>query len=186
MNADRTDFHGLNPRKSVLSVFIRVLFLGTLLASPLAAGQEAPPRFDLHRADGPPVSGPLVYLAKDWSLQLGEEPPLRLPGSDFVSLRRAGVAIPPLPEGAQVVLSNGDRLVIDAKGPLRTDGESLVCRPPWRANGEKDLSLPLTRVAAIWLEAPKGTADPEGLLRRLASEKRRQDLVLLTDGDRIN
>ena len=65
MNADLTDFHGFDPCRSVLSVFICVLFFFTP-----PAGDDNAPQFDLYRADGPPITGPLVYLAEDWSLQV--------------------------------------------------------------------------------------------------------------------
>jgi hypothetical protein len=108
-----------------------------------------------------------------------------VPGAAFVSLRRTDVPLPPLPRAAHVQLANGDRLVLDPVGPLRLEGDSLECGVPWRANGGRTLSLPTSRVAVVWLSTPKGPDTAEAWLRRLGAEKRRQDVVLMTDGDRV-
>jgi hypothetical protein len=144
------------------------------------------PTFDLHRTDGLPVSGPLVYLEENSSIRVGKSSPDRATGVEFVSLRRAGSPLPPYPLSEHLVLANGDRLALDPKGPLRTNGDSLECRLACRVNGKETLSLPTSRVAAIWRATPKGVDSAETWLRRFTAERRRQDLVLLTDGDRMN
>jgi hypothetical protein len=90
-----------------------------------------------------------------------------------------------LPHAEHVVLANGDRLVLDPKGPLRTNGEALECKAFWRANGEDGLTLPMSRVALLWLSTPKGTDTPESWQRRLMAGKSPKDLVVLRDGDQI-
>jgi hypothetical protein len=141
--------------------------------------------FALHRADGPPLPGPLVYLQKDWSLQVGKKNPARIPGADFISLRRTDTPLPPLPRAEHVVFANGDRLVLDPKGSLRTNGEALECKAFCRANGENGLTLPMSRVALLWLGTPKGTDTSESWQRRLLVGKSPKDLVVLRDGDQI-
>ncbi len=127
----------------------------------------------LDTASGKTLKGPLRELGPGWSLRLGDA---RAEGTDVVALRRDGLALPPGPDGEHVVFANGDRLP-GAVGDL--DGERLHFRL-----GKEALSLPLSALAVVWLAAPDG-AEPDRLLRRLATESRTRDRVLLRNGDAV-
>src|SRR5436309_1756592 len=80
------------------------------LAPCIAQGQETPPTFVVHTADGLLPPAPLVKLTEGWSLRVGGEAPRVVDGADLVALRRHGGLPPAFPIKNVVVLSNGDRL----------------------------------------------------------------------------
>src|SRR5262249_11232374 len=135
-------------------------------------------------ADGSSVTGPLVGLYEDWSVRLG---PQRIKGCEVMTLRRAGLPLPPHPQDEQLVLANGDRLPLQTRAPLQLVAEALQCRPlePLPPEQGLQLHLPLAAVAVLWLTAPDGAEQPEHLLRRLLAEKRSRDVVLLRNGDLV-
>jgi hypothetical protein len=47
------------------------------------------------------------------------------------------------------------------------------------------LTLPLSVLSVLWLAAPEGADHPESFRRHLLAEKRRRDVILLRNGDRI-
>ncbi len=159
-----------------------------MLFTPCAlARNENPPLFALHAADGTTAVGSLLTIEKDWSIHLGGDGPSFGAGSDVITLRRQGQLLPQLPTGEQVVLSNGDRLLLQPGKALRLTGERLECQPllPLRAPGHSRLSLPVAAVAAVWFAAPDGTEDPRLFLRRLLAARRAKDVVLLRNGDMV-
>jgi hypothetical protein len=115
----------------------------------------------------------LRELGPGWAVRLGDA---RAEGADVVSLRRVGVALPPGPDGEHVVFANGDRLR-GVVGDL--DGDRLHLR-----FGEQKLTLPLPALSVVWLAPPDG-AESGRLLRRLATETRTRDRVLLRNGDAV-
>jgi hypothetical protein len=145
----------------------------------LAAAEEKAPSFTVHTASGRDEHGPLVSLGRDWDVRLGGDKERRIAGAELVSLRRIGLALPPLPAGRHVLLANGDRFPIE---DARLDGERLLFRHPALAGG-KETSLPLAALAVFWLASPDSEDSPERLRHRLASSQRTQDVVLLRNGD---
>jgi hypothetical protein len=129
-------------------------------------------------ATGPPLRGN-VKLDRDWALRLTSEEKV-VPGGELLSLRRADVDLPPMPDGLHVVLVNGDRIPIETP---RLVGERFLFRHA-DLNGGAEVQVPLGALALLWREAP-AFADPEVLQRRLLTEKRVRDVVLLANGDRI-
>jgi hypothetical protein len=120
-------------------------------------------------------------------VRLGGDRPILLPGDEVVSLRRQGGKLPPQPLGEQAVLSNGDRVPLDPAAGLRLGDEVLSARPlePLRAAAGDVLRLPLSRLAVLWLFAPRGADDTAMFLRGLAQGERSRDQVLLRNGDLI-
>jgi hypothetical protein len=134
---------------------------------------EPGPTFTLDTASGKPLQGPLRELGPGWAVRLGDG---RADGADVVALRRHGTSLPPPPLGEHVVFANGDRL----PGRVGTlAGERLGFQL-----GTEALQLPLSALSVIWLAPPDG-AEPDRLLRRLATESRTHDVVLLRNGDAV-
>jgi hypothetical protein len=137
------------------------------------SADPATPTFTLDTASGKSLKGPLRALGAGWSVRLGDD---RTDGGDVVALRRDGALLPPRPVGEHVVFANGDRL------PGRVtdlDGQRLHVQL-----GREKLALPLSALSVVWLVTPDG-AEPDRLLRRLTTETRTRDSVLLRNGDAV-
>ncbi len=161
----------MTPRRAAPRAAAKLVLL--LVAGVAGAAEPAPAIFTVDTASGKSLEGPLRELGPGWAVRLGDA---RADGADVVALGRAGVALPPGPDGEHVVFANGDRLP-GAVGDL--DGERLHFR-----FGKESLTLPLPALSVIWLTAPDG-AEPERLLRRLVAERRTLDRVLLRNGDAV-
>jgi hypothetical protein len=159
-----------------------VLALALLLGADRVAADQGQPVFVVRTAEGKQLEGPLRGLAKDWAVKLGGGEDTTVPGADLVSVRRAGLALPPPPTGEHLVLANGDRVPV--RGP-RLVGERLHFTCP-ELDGGKETSVPLTSVSFLWRAAPDGADDPEALRRRLAAGSRPRDVVLLRNGDAVS
>jgi len=153
-----------------------LLTAGAALALP--AEPAKPPIFVVSQAEGKPLQGPIREIRKDWSVHLGGNAEANILGPDVLSLRQAGLPLPPLPEETHLILVNGDRIPVDAP---RLVEERLHFRHPDLAGG-KETQVPLSAVSVLWLNAPVN-ADAEELRHRLISERRKQDRVLLSNGD---
>jgi hypothetical protein len=157
--------------------WIAVLATLTLAVGRLLA--EAPAgEMVLHRADGGPITGLLLGLSLDWSVEVGGPSSGRVKGGDLISLRRADLPLPPPSTGPQVIFTNGDRLpgqVLDL-AQERLGLRTLIAE-------KQELRIPLTALALVWLSDPANVDDPALLRRRLLAEQRSQDIVLLRNGD---
>jgi hypothetical protein len=142
---------------------------------------EVEPIFTARTAAGKDVGGPLQKLDSDWSVVIGKGKGRTIAGSELLSLRQQGVALPPLPTDEHLILANGDRLPVQ---DLRLDDEKLTFLHK-DLGGETKLSVPLSAVGVIWRMAPDGIVVPEKFRRRLAAGKRMRDRVLLRNGDTI-
>jgi hypothetical protein len=163
-----------------VTVYPLTSLLLVLLPAALPADEAGVPRFTLHTADGVAGSGPVEELREDWSVVLGGETALRARGGDVVALRRVAAALPAFPrhDQQQVLFTNGDRVPGKVLG-LRD--EQLRFQADIGAG--RELTVPLSAVSVLWFAAPGQTDDVEALQRRLATEKRTQDSVLLRNGD---
>jgi hypothetical protein len=140
-----------------------------------AAESSGSPEFVLHLADGSDATGPLEQAGPEWSIRLGGTSPRQADGGQVISVRRAHAALPPPARGEQVIFANGDRLPGEVQDLV---GERLRLR-----TGGRDLILPLSAIAVIWLGAPDRTENPDRLVRQLAAGRRKRDLLLLRNGD---
>jgi hypothetical protein len=133
---------------------------------------------------GEAASGPLLELGAQWCARLGGTPGVQTEADDLIELRRVGRALPPLPAGEQLLFVNGDRI---PGRVVRLVGERVVFRPLLAGKPEeKDVAVPLSALAVIWLETPDSAAGAgEVLRRRLVSQKQTRDVVLLRNGDAI-
>src|SRR5262249_11560804 len=142
-----------------------------------AARAESISSFDLHTADGPPLTGPLLTLHPDGSAALGGSKPMDVPAGQLVSLRRTATPLPPHPVAEHLALADGDPLA----GSLLT-----LCDVRLRLRAQAgELGGPLSAVALIWLAAPDRADDAEMFLRRLATQRRTRDVVHLRNGDTV-
>jgi hypothetical protein len=104
-----------------------------------------------------------------------------VPVADLVALRRRDVPPPQLPnDRPHAVLANGDRIPGRA---VSIAADKLLFRA--ELGHEQDLTIPLSAVSAVWFtpRAAARAAEPDG--RRVLAEKRRQDVVLLTNQDAL-
>jgi hypothetical protein len=155
---------------------VPLLLGGRLVARP--AADEKPPTFIARGADGASIEGRLRDLADDGSARIGPEG--RIAAGDLVSLHRTGMPSPPLPSEPHLILANGDR--IPASG-FRLDGERLRFRCSFLGD-DKEVGVALSAVSVVWL-GPAASEHPERLRRRLLTESRRRDVVLMHNGDVI-
>ncbi len=154
---------------------------------PISSSAENPegPTFIVSRADGSPISGPLLELGENWTVRLGGGKPTSVPGNEVISLRRNGRVLPPAPDGEQIILTNGDRI----PGKLqRLVGDRVHFLPAFAPGSQAELGnkawiLPLSGLAEIWIDTPDGTENPKGMRRRMRAGKRGRDLLLLRNGD---
>jgi hypothetical protein len=155
------------------------------LASAKGAAKDV--LFAVHAADGATATGPLRKIDADWSVRLGGNRPVLVPGAHVIALRRPGVPLPPPPVAEQVVLSTGERIPLEPGGTLRLAGERLDAAPvaPLRLPADAELKIPVAAVAVVWIAPPEGPEEPAVLLRRLLVERRPRDVVLLRNGDRV-
>jgi hypothetical protein len=136
--------------------------------------------FVVELADGTSAMGGLEVLGEKWSVQVVGASPRRIAGENVLGLRRAQRLRPALPTGAQIILANGDRLPGQV---VKLEGETLTCRI--HLGKEQDLLVPLSAVTVIWLSAPDSVNQPQLFLGQLASGQRRQDIVYLHNGDKV-
>src|SRR5262245_21641649 len=127
--------------------------LGVLLivwcTSACGAEEGLPEGFTLSLADGTTATGPLEELGDQWSVRLGGATPRRAPGTEVVTLRRAGMRRPAYPLGEQVIFANGDRIPGKV---LQVTDERLRLHTLLGKNQE--LVLPLSALSTIWMTAP--------------------------------
>lgn len=147
-----------------------------LLGAGTANSFQPDDAFYLHTAEAQTVAGPLQKLQPDGTLALGGNPPRQFPAAAWVGLRRTSVPLPHPPRGEQVVFASGDRLACQVQH-LRDEQLTVA------ASFGKALAVPLTRVALIWFTASEKDDDAECHLRRLLTQRRTRDVVLLRNGD---
>ncbi len=157
-----------------------VVFAILLSAGPATADETAkPPTFAVRTAGGTRVRGVCRELKTDWSVRLGEGDGTLVSGDNLLTMRRADVALPPMPVDEHLLLANGDRIPYTR---LRLVGETMHLHHPNLAGG-KEASLPLAAVAVLWRIAPDKALDAEKLRRRLAAGTRTRNIVGLRNGD---
>jgi hypothetical protein len=149
------------------------------IASPMPPGQKATSHeFVAVPIDGEPISGRLAGLKKPWRIVLQAAERISLEGSKLVALRRQEAPAPALASGAYVLLANGNRLRATAH---------LATQEALRVHSELlgNLEIPLERVQAIVLGAVPDAASRERLEKTLLAGDRKQDVVVLTNGDEM-
>ena len=161
----------------------RVAFLCSLVIAVQVHAQPSPPRFIVHTVDGPLAPAPLVHMADDFTLKAGAE----VAGKDLASIRQVAKALPRFLTQNVLLLNNGDRVPVDVKAGVRLDQDRLYFRPGSPLQTEKELDLSLNYAAALCLGQSDADSleDRELLLTRLLRESRARDVILLTDGDRV-
>ena len=146
-----------------------------LLTLPLTpTATPAPPQFEASTVAGP-ASGRVASLSAALAITWAD--PATPPG-ELVALRRFGRPLPPRPREPMLVLANGDAV---AGATLGGDGNALFFRPRFTPPPAVPWSVPLTAVAAAWLDAPDADTPTEPSRYAWAGGKR--DAVLLRTGD---
>jgi hypothetical protein len=160
-------------RRGLLRLFLPLIFSS---ASP---AQE--PAFVARTADGRDVVGSVRQIGEGLSVRLKNEELTEVEGGHLLALRQSDRRLTPFPLGAHLVLTTRDRIPVERP---RLIGEKLFIRHPFLAGG-RDAQVPLGMLAMVWWRAPDGEVDPQKLRRRLETGPRKNDLVLLANGDRL-
>jgi hypothetical protein len=137
------------------------------------------PRFLLATTTGS-VTGSFRALASNGTLELQATELVKSGPAQWYALRRVGEPQPPLPGGTHVVLTSGDRIPLTRP---RIEGEKFFFQHPDFDAG-KETSVSLGCVSLLWWATPAQT-DGEILRRRLLRERRKEDVTLLRNGDRV-
>lgn len=156
-----------------------------LAALPLHAGDQ--PTFQFYSADGKYCKGPLLKMEADWTVKYGPNDADLLHGKDLISLRRDKATFPVPPQGPQIVLSHGDRIVLEPARSLQFQNNQFRFHPapPVQPSDSDKVMVPVAMVALLWLQPPDGSAFSEQQFRKLILESRTQDVVLLRNNDRV-
>jgi len=148
------------------------------LVAAVPAQKPASPEFVAVPIDGELFGGRLVKIESPWRISLLNSERKTIGGLDLVSLRRKDQPQVLGVSGSQVLLANGDRIRATAhhatQEVLRVNSELLG-----------DLEIPLERVRAVVLSAPPEPAGREKLLNGLLSNQRKQDVIILANGDEL-
>ncbi len=119
-------------------------------------------------------------LSANWSIHLGGSAPRELAGGRWESLRQEGTALPPYPDANCLVLTSGDRVLIDSKVPPQIDEDQFSLRAE-----VGPISVPRAYLSYYCRRVPDGIDEPARFLAGLAKAKREHDVLYLTNGDRI-
>lgn len=143
------------------------------------------PQFQVYTVDGRTFSGSLSRLAADGTAHLGNG--LSVSGAEIVRIQRHGSSLPAFPEGASLVLTNGNRIRLDVKNDFRLEEGRLHFHlsPPCREAANKEIRLPRSFARVLWLAAPQRVDDTETLMHRLVHGRQARDLLILRNGDRL-
>jgi hypothetical protein len=156
---------GSRPRPRRALVFVACCLL------PAAHAPAADPSFVVHSTRAELPAGPLVRLAADGTVRVGDGS--AVPGNEVVALRRQGLAPPIFPHEQQYAqFVNGDRLPGTLVG-IQGDKARFLAD----LGGPQEIAIPVSALAAIWLT--------ESTRPRSLAEKRPQDLAQLSNGDTV-
>jgi hypothetical protein len=139
------------------------------------------PLFVVDAVDGPLPPATLEDLGADWSMQLGGKMPRLLRGSDWIALRREEISLPAFATTNSVLLTTGDRLLLQPGSPVRLDEDRLLLR----TNQNVEVTIPLAYLSYLCLKVPQGIDEPDVFLAQLAKAKRPRDVIYLAGGDRV-
>ena len=171
--------------RCLLSLLLSPCLLVSLSPCPGLAQAPLPPQFIVHTVDGPLPSGPLVQLSEDLSLKIGGDHPKLVPAGNFVALRHASRPRPDFLDRNVLLLSNGDRIPVDAKQPWRLQEDRLFLHPAGPLHCAGELHLSVNHACALVLGDADTPEERELFLARLIEEARSRDVVWLTNGDRV-
>lgn len=167
----------------LVSIDIRVAALAWFIAalaidSSARAQKAASPEFVATPLDGEPFSGRLVKIETQWRFSFSNSERKTFSGIDLLSVRRKDQPSVWSVSGSQVLLANGDRIRATAhhanQEVLRVNSELLG-----------DLEIPLERVQALVINAPAEPSAREKLLAGILFGQRKQDVVVLANGDEL-
>jgi hypothetical protein len=161
------------PRRGWICLFLPLIFPST--------GPSQEPAFIARTANGKDVVGSVRRIGEGLNVRLKNEELTEVEGDNLLGLRQGDRRLSPFPLGAHIVLTTRDRITVDRP---RLIGENLFIRHPFLAGG-RDAQVPLGMLVMVWWRAPDGEVDPEKLRRGLETEPRKNDLVLLANGDRL-
>jgi NPCBM/NEW2 domain len=159
-----------------------IIFLLPFLVSTHTDAQEpASPTFVLNTLSGPQAPAPLAKMQEDWSIELSGKTKQAFSSKQWLSLRQEGVSVPPFPVKNCLLLTSGDRILLDPGAPVRLDDEQLYFRSQYGT----EVSVPLAYLSYFCAGVPENEGAPDIFLDRLAKTKRPRDVLYLKNGDRM-
>ena len=99
---------------------------------------------------------------------------------DLISLRRAGVPLPPLPRGPVLITTTGDRVPGRLVGG---DGQTLQFLPTWEDDADKSWTVPISTAAVVWFTRPPADTPPDPARDPWLADKSKRDQLRLRNGD---
>ncbi len=158
----------------------RSFFIAACCLLPAACCFAAePPTFAVQTTRDDLPAGPLMRFTADGAVQLGAGPAIA--GAEVVAIHRQGLPPPLFPQRVpHVRLANGDRIPGRLIG-ITGDKLHLLAD----IGTSQEIDVPMSAVSAVWLtdSAAAWAATPAGA--RMLAEKRRTDVVQMTNGDTV-
>jgi hypothetical protein len=159
-----------------------------VLFSAGASGVRAQgPSFVAVTAEGSLPASPLVALGRDWSLRLGGDKAMQVPGAELVELRSVARAVPAFPRAHFLQLANGDWLPLQAGRAITLTNERLHVELAASAGAKPGQALVLAQSAAMLLvlQPPADTEDPWQAWAELRRLDAASDWLVLDNGERL-
>ncbi len=170
-----------------MSLILFVCVVSCAATSDAHFQESSRPSFELVTSDGVVTSGYLGDIGPDWSMTIASSSVSKsTPGKNLVSLRRENLPVPPAPLGEQISLVGGD-CYVGKVAELRDERLRFEAMfdPGMFESRTQEITVPLAAVSLLWWTAPEGEEDAELFRRRLLAERRRQDVLWLRNGDRV-
>ncbi|MFO0866226.1 MAG: NPCBM/NEW2 domain-containing protein [Gemmataceae bacterium] len=156
----------------------------SILVAALIVGQPAEvPRFDVRAVSGAVGNQPVASIGEGFAVRI--QGGKTLGEKELVSLQSTGAATPAAPLVRSVVLTSGDQVKLDADGMLQFEEETLRFELPKSLAKAAPISIRATAVSVLWFAPPDQADRPAELRHRVEHSNRKQDLVGLREGDRV-
>ncbi len=166
---------------SVLRSPFIIFLLPIVVTTNTEAQEPASPTFVLSTLSGPLTPTSVAKLQEDWSIELGGKTKQAFSGKQWLSLRQESVSLPPYPIKNYLLLTSGDRILLEPGAPVRLDDEQLFFRSQYGA----EIKVPLAYLSYLCAGVPENAGAPDLFLDQLAKTKRPRDILYLKNGDRI-
>ena len=129
------------------------------------------------------VHGELAELGDAWAVRIGTT---KIQPGELVALQRKNAILPAITAKNVLILSNGDRIALDANAPPELRDDRLFFRPARPLQFAKGTaSVSVSVVSLLWFVPSERDNDPLFSLRRLHTAPRARDWILLRNGDRL-
>jgi len=153
----------------------------------MCVGQGVESRFDIRTGDGVVTTAAIANIREGFAVTTEGPKGRVVAGKELVSLHRTGAVTPAMPLRPSVLLTSGDHIPLDSDAAVRIEEETLRFELPKSIAppNAKAISLRATAVSMLWFGAPEQSERPAELQHRVEHAPRKQDVVGLREGDRM-